>query len=133
MPRRGPLRVEPGGSTAFPRTAGSLHDTFAVLCRSALPTGLRSDPGKPPESKLDGGEGQITYAVGSMEWQAQMEKELAARKAAAEEKEKRRLARLAAFLGKNRKRSSRCLAITSVILPPLNQEFKSAPSSLESP
>ena len=43
---------------------------------------------------------QITYAVGSMEWHAQVEKELADRKAALEEEEKRRLARLAAFLGK---------------------------------
>ena len=43
---------------------------------------------------------QITYAVGSMEWRAQVEKELADRKAALEEEEKRRLARLAAFLGK---------------------------------
>jgi hypothetical protein len=43
---------------------------------------------------------KITYAVGSMEWRAQVEKELADRKAAAEEQEKRRLARLATFLGK---------------------------------
>jgi predicted phage terminase large subunit-like protein len=43
---------------------------------------------------------QITYAVGSMEWHAQVEKELADRKAALQEEEKRRLARLAAFLGK---------------------------------
>ena len=43
---------------------------------------------------------KITYAVGSMEWHAQTEKELADRKAAAEEKERRRLARLATFLGK---------------------------------
>ena len=43
---------------------------------------------------------KITYAVGSMEWHAQTEKDLAARKAAAEEKERRRLARLATFLGK---------------------------------
>jgi predicted phage terminase large subunit-like protein len=43
---------------------------------------------------------QITYAVGSMEWRAQVEKELADRKAALQEEEKRRLARLAAFLGK---------------------------------
>jgi hypothetical protein len=35
-----------------------------------------------------------------MEWRAQVEKELADRKAALEEEEKRRLARLAAFLGK---------------------------------
>jgi hypothetical protein len=43
---------------------------------------------------------QITYAVGSMEWFAQNEKDLTDRKAAVEEQEKRRLARLAAFLGK---------------------------------
>ena len=43
---------------------------------------------------------QITYAVGSMEWHAQVEKEPADRKAALEEEEKRRLARLAAFLDK---------------------------------
>jgi predicted phage terminase large subunit-like protein len=42
----------------------------------------------------------ITYAVGSMEWHARAEKELAERKAAEEEQEKRRLARLAAFLRK---------------------------------
>src|SRR5947208_9581894 len=41
---------------------------------------------------------QITYAIGSMEWLAQVERELADRKAALEEEEKRRLARLAAFL-----------------------------------
>jgi len=43
---------------------------------------------------------KVTYAPGSMEWLAQAEKDLAARKAAAEEKEQRRLARLAIFLGK---------------------------------
>jgi predicted phage terminase large subunit-like protein len=43
---------------------------------------------------------QITYAVGSMEWRAQVKKELADRKAALQQEEKRRLARLAAFLGK---------------------------------
>ena len=43
---------------------------------------------------------KTVYAPGSMEWQAQTEKDLADRKAAAEEKEQRRLARLATFLGK---------------------------------
>ena len=43
---------------------------------------------------------EVIYAVGSMEWRAQVEKELDDRKAALQEEEKRRLARLAAFLGK---------------------------------
>jgi hypothetical protein len=43
---------------------------------------------------------QITYAVGSMEWRAQVEKELADHRAALQEEKKRRLARLATFLGK---------------------------------
>jgi len=43
---------------------------------------------------------KITYAVGSMEWRAQQEKELADRTATREEKEKKRLARLAKFLDK---------------------------------
>jgi predicted phage terminase large subunit-like protein len=43
---------------------------------------------------------QINYAVDSMEWRAQVEKELDDRKAILQEEEKRRLARLAAFLGK---------------------------------
>jgi hypothetical protein len=46
---------------------------------------------------------QITYAVGSMERRAQVEKELADRRAALQEEERRRLARLAAFLGKKSK------------------------------
>jgi hypothetical protein len=43
---------------------------------------------------------QITYAVGSMEWRAQVEKQLADSREIMEEEEKRRLARLAAFLSK---------------------------------
>ena len=43
---------------------------------------------------------KTTYAVGSMEWRAQTEKDLADRKSAAEEGEKRRLVRLAIFLSK---------------------------------
>src|SRR5215469_8585568 len=50
-----------------------------------------NDPNTPEGPK-------ITYAVNSMEWRAQMEKEQTERKAASEEKEKR-LARLAAFRG----------------------------------
>ena len=43
---------------------------------------------------------KVTYAPGSLEWEAQQEQERLARIAAEEEKEKRRLALVAAVLGK---------------------------------
>ena len=43
---------------------------------------------------------KVTYARGSLEWEAQQEQERLARVAAEEEKEKRRLARVAAVLEK---------------------------------
>jgi hypothetical protein len=43
---------------------------------------------------------KITYAFGSLECEAAIKKEVAACKAAEEEQEKRRLARVATFLGK---------------------------------
>jgi hypothetical protein len=64
-----------------------------------LPDGQQIDYNKPEDTK-------IVYAVGSLEWQAQQEAERLDRIAAEEEKEKRRLARVAAVLESNRKHSS---------------------------
>ena len=58
---------------------------------------------EPPEGEqiAEQNKPKVTYARGSLEWEAQQEEERLARIAAEEEKEKRRLARVAAVLGKN--------------------------------
>jgi hypothetical protein len=57
---------------------------------------------KPPEGEQIAEENKpkVTYAPGSLEWGVQQEQERLARIAAEEEKEKRRLARVEAVLGK---------------------------------
>src|ERR1700726_1896561 len=57
---------------------------------------------EPPEGEqiAEQNKPKVTYAPGSLEWEAQQEQERLARIAAEEEKEKRRLARVAAVLGK---------------------------------
>ena len=57
---------------------------------------------EPPEGEqiAEQNKPKVTYARGSLEWEAQQEQERLARIAAEEEKEKRRLARVAAVLGK---------------------------------
>src|SRR5205823_12633826 len=57
---------------------------------------------EPPEGEqiAEQNKPKVTYAPGSLDWEAQQEQERLARIAAEEEKEKRRLARVAAVLRK---------------------------------